>query len=260
MVGRSLALAKRCQKCGQTVQDSDVTCWHCGAGLIELSKAPAKLAPTTAVAKEEVADTPISLTAVAFYAAVTAVCLLLLVLLIATINQQPLYPWRPDISRPPGWTAVTDSQQTYSLNLPSDWSVSEANDPQFQQAAAIPQQLLTTSAAAINQTAVPGLAATANEELFILIYPVQTLPDNYATDLQTAPSIQAIEVKQNEQGQQTISFTETLALAERDWLCKTHIVSNQVQNYTLFICQAADATPIADDLNTLLESFQTLLP
>jgi hypothetical protein len=256
-------MAKRCHKCEQPVQDSDAVCWHCGAGLVEFSLPPAKSASTTAVANKPLEDeeTPMSLTAVAFYAGVTAVCLMLLVLLISTIKQQPLYPWRPDISRQPGWTAVTDAQQKFTLNLPSDWAVSEVNALDFQQIAAFPQQLLALSAAAINQTAVPRLAANANDELFLLLYPVQQLSDNFLPDLQTTSTIQAIEVKQNEQGQQIISFTETLTLSKRDWLCKTHVMSNQEQNYAFFICQAADAAaPIADDLNTLLDSFQTLLP
>jgi len=248
-------LAGQCERCGQTVQVSDVTCWHCGAALDELSL-PA--AATTPVVPPQIDnEQQVSFTAVAFYAGMTVVCLLLLWLLVTYIRQQPLYPWHPGISRPFGWTAVTDDRQQFTVNLPAGWSVTQPGAADFVEAVAIPQHLLRASAAGINQLASPELLISAEENAFILIYPIESLSD----DLISTPTIQAIEINQEDQERQTISFTEIISRDSGEWRCKTHLIISQGQANALFVCQPAEATLIdKDKMNIIIDSFQPLLP
>lgn len=251
-------MVNHCKTCGQIVQESDVTCWHCGAVLIELTLPQAST--PTAVPNSIMPETEISYTAVAFYASLTAIILLLLWLLIAVIKRQPLYPWHPDISRPPGWTAVTDSRQRFTLNVPAEWSVVEPGLDQISAAAEFSEQLLLASAAAVNQTAVPLMIITG-PDISIVIFPVGDTPSNYMGALQNTSGVQAIEMTQDSREREWVTFTETMAQGENDWRCKTHLLAGQSQPYALFICQTATAVPPqTDEINTIVTSFQELLP
>ncbi len=251
-------MVNHCKKCGQIVQESDVTCWHCGAVLIELTLPQAS--NSTAVPDPIIPETEISFTAVAFYATVTLIFLLLLWLLVAVMNRQPVYPWHPDISRPPGWTAVTDSQQRFTVNVPADWSVSEPGLDQSSAAAEFSEQLRLASAAAVNRTAVPLIIITA-PDISVIIFPIDDVPINYMEALQNTPDVQAIEITQDNRERELVSFTETIAKIENDWRCKTHLLAGSGQPYALFTCQTSAADPpLTDEINTIVTSFQELLP
>lgn len=240
------------------MQESDVTCWHCGAVLIELTLPQAS--DSTAVSDPTMPETEISFAAVALYTILTVIILLLLWLLIAAMNRQPVYPWDPNISRPPGWTAVTDSQQRFTLNVPADWSVSEPGLDQSSAAAEFSEQLRLASAAAVNQTAVPLMIIT-HPDISVIIFPIDDVPINYVETLQNTPDVQAIEITQDNRERELVTFTETIAKTESDWHCKTHLLAGQSRPYAIFICQTSAADPpLTDEINTIVTSFQELLP
>lgn len=251
-------MVNHCKKCGQIVQESDVTCWHCGAVLIELTLPQAS--DSTAVSDPIIPETEISFTAVAFYAILTLIILLLLWLLVAAMNRLPAYPWHPDISRHPGWTAVTDSRQRFTLNVPADWSVSEPGLDQRTAAAEFSEQLRLASAAAVNQTAVPLMIITA-PDISVIIFPIDDVPINYVEALQNTPDLQTIEMTQDDRERELVTFTETIAKTESDWRCKTHLLAGSSRPYALFTCQTSAADPpLTDEINTIVTSFQELLP
>lgn len=133
-------MVKRCAKCGQTVLQTDIVCWHCGAqqtgtdqegrtapepnGQKEVESTIAvsvRNSGNTAVSEEP----PLSLTAVAVYAAITIFCFIIILLILQYLSRQPIFLINPTISREEGWQAVTDGNKQFTVDIPPNWTYLE---------------------------------------------------------------------------------------------------------------------------------------
>jgi len=106
----------QCERCGQTVLETDIVCWHCGWRLPRPE--PKKPASAKAIAAEE---EPLSLSAVVIYAALTLVTVVAIVLVTWSLEQKPFFVTNPESSLEPGWVPITDQEQQFTLNIPSRW-------------------------------------------------------------------------------------------------------------------------------------------
>lgn len=135
-------MVTRCEKCGQTILQTDATCWHCGA---ENKQRGNKSKPTTAEngqgrlattavsamnpasAVEEELE-PVSLTAVFAYAIFTLICFIMLGFIVQNLANKPLFLLNPELNREPDWQTVTDTNLQFTLDIPQSWTVIENKD------------------------------------------------------------------------------------------------------------------------------------
>ena len=132
-------MVTRCEKCGQTILQTDATCWHCGAenkqrgqrrkpataenGRGQLSTTTAVSAASAATVEDELE--PVSLTAVFAYAVFTLISFFILLILARNLSAQPLFLLNPELERDPQWQTVTDSNLQFTLDIPQRWTYIE---------------------------------------------------------------------------------------------------------------------------------------
>ena len=132
-------MVTRCEKCGQTILQTDATCWHCGAenkqrgqkrkpttaenGRGHLSTTTAVSASSTTAVEDELE--PVSLTAVSAYTVFTLICFFALLIIVRNLSAQPLFLINPELDREPDWQTITDSNLQFTLNIPPSWTFIE---------------------------------------------------------------------------------------------------------------------------------------
>lgn len=102
---------------------TDTSCWHCGQVRAGQQAAPARI-------REEmvVEPLPFSQTAVIAYGSLTLAILIVIILLMRSLSQQPLIAINASQARERSWSIITDSQQRFTLDLPPEWDWSEPKD------------------------------------------------------------------------------------------------------------------------------------
>ena len=254
-------LAERCSKCGQLIQVSDAACWHCGAvlqgGITAVSPTPTMTDPT------EENEAAISFRAVIFYAIMTAVCLILMVVVVIIFKQRPLFAYDPSIQRPPGWTAVTNDQQQFTFNLPKEWAVIERQHPNFSTEYEPFAQIIEASAIkTLVQSTQPNLLAIAPNNSYLMIFPLLSATQGERqTTILNNPSVQTVQPDQNVLGDTVIIFDEVIDIDSGSWGCTVHLIENALQAYAVVGCGQADIfAQMSEDFDVILTSFQPLLP
>lgn len=259
-------MAVKCDRCGQTVQASDRQCWHCGQTL--QPTAPAGNHSADREINEADGDNlSISLSAVAFYGGMTAVCLLLLILLLQFFDRQPLYFVDRSVPRPRGWTVVTNQDQTFTFNLPPEWSWAEAAGAEERALSLTDPARLSSAQAALrplaadNQPVFVATADTENAPFFFLI----PLPDlspsigEIKTQLDDFPEARNVQSGLNNLGYNQLTFITSVPMAGETWSCRVKVL--QQPGYLLTLClPPGDFVEFNDDINAIVGSFQPLSP
>ncbi|MCP4424252.1 MAG: hypothetical protein GY803_07170 [Chloroflexi bacterium] len=110
-------MAYQCKNCGQTTLETDTVCWHCGQSLSQR-----KEEPETAVSTEEsTEERPFPLASFMAYSGLTVAIIIALFWVMGRLGSQPQVVQGIGPSLKPGWTAVTDRDRTFTLNLPAQW-------------------------------------------------------------------------------------------------------------------------------------------
>lgn len=258
-------MAHSCPKCGQPVQTTDETCWHCGTVLTPA--AAAKTAVRTAA--ESATDSPataVSFATVTFYAGLTAVTLILFLLLTQALRQQPLYRLIPGIPRPRGWTAVTDQAVRFTFNLPPGWVVSQPGRPSparpFADAVDQPEiQAIRRHYARLSGQPVPLLVA-GHESVPAHLLMAELPPTSFSElrrGLQTFPAVENIEISQHPLDFEQILFWDRPTVSSTPWRCVGRLFAWQPAPYLMVVCVPSSAyNLITDDIRPVLNSFQPL--
>ncbi|MCP4358103.1 MAG: hypothetical protein GY796_08835 [Chloroflexi bacterium] len=266
-------MALQCDRCGQTVQESDRECWHCGVRLqTAVSTAPVTAVTATTPTAEDTPN-PVSISELTFYTAATAVILILFLLLIWFLNRQPLLLVNPENRRPRGWTAVTDNNRQFTFDLPPIWqALDSANEDEAADFAnrlaqpgtqAIWQKIETFAADAVPLML---LTNTGDEAPFILIAHSQTLqatsPKTFAsnyTDRNTA--VFHSELSQDFQGHNKVTLIEDILIKNETIRCQNQLVYLSQSVYWIALCTTpSNFALLAEDYNHILDGFQTLTP
>ena len=111
----------QCDNCGQAALKTDTICWHCGR---PLPRRETKEAPHSVVGNDGENDDeerPLPLTRIAAYAGLTLAIVVALLAVMKSLGGQPQVVQGINQSLKPGWTAVTDQNRVFTLNLPSAW-------------------------------------------------------------------------------------------------------------------------------------------
>lgn len=116
-----------CRNCGQPTLETDTICWHCGQPLTQQKSQP-KQAEAAAVSIEPLPMLP--MLRIAAYGGLTLVIIVALLWVMQALGRQPQVVRGLNSSLKPGWTAVTDYNQTFTLNLPAQWQKLDRYDPQ----------------------------------------------------------------------------------------------------------------------------------
>lgn len=120
----SISPVMNCPNCEKETLATDTICWHCGAKL-------PKAAMKTAAAPDPDADLLAqerSKTAVITYASLLAITILALLVTLFALGKRPLFILNAETERPAGWVAVTNQEQTFTLNLLEDWTWLDKSD------------------------------------------------------------------------------------------------------------------------------------
>lgn len=110
-------MTSNCPNCGQPALETDTICWHCGQSLPR-EKSQAKQTAATAVSPESLS---LPLPGIMAYGGLTLVIVIALLWVMQSLGRQPQVVQSLGNSLKPGWTAVTDYNQTFTLNLPAQW-------------------------------------------------------------------------------------------------------------------------------------------
>ncbi|MEM7118424.1 MAG: hypothetical protein AAF614_38730 [Chloroflexota bacterium] len=116
-----------CTNCGNSMLPGDTVCWHCGQ-----TRTVSAPTPKTKAKENAVEPLPFSPTAVLAYGALTLAIFIALITVMRSLSQQPLIAINSSRDRDRSWSVVTDRQQQFTLELPSEWQWSEPGDPDFE--------------------------------------------------------------------------------------------------------------------------------
>ena len=123
-------MTTKCPNCGQPALETDTICWHCGQSLPR-EKSQTEPAEVTAVSPE---SPPFPLPSILAYGGLTLVIIIALLGVMQALGRQPQVVPSLGSSLKPGWTAVTDDNQTFTLNLPAQWQRLDRYDPEQEDA------------------------------------------------------------------------------------------------------------------------------
>ncbi len=261
-------MALRCDRCGQAILEGDNECWRCGARL-QIPPKPTAALPAHSLGKNHTADEPsVSLSAIGYYAATTAVILLLLVWLLHSLAQKPLILVNPDISRPRSWTAVTAPGYQYTINLPSTWLWATTDDPQLSGAFTDMLNLPAAQAVMASWTPIadniqPKLLAsnTPDSQIFLLIAAGPAVPSAALQDaVQAQLDGRRPNLTQSFLGHDQLSFYRNYEINGRVWRCHAQVHGAPI-NYWLTICgPTEEIATFTYEMALIFGSFQPLAP
>lgn len=115
-------MGHQCENCGQAALETDVICWSCGHAL------PRQVPILEAVPGPEKGEYSVPLTSLAAYGGITIVIVIALLFVMRSLGRQPQFVRGAESALQPGWTAVTDSNRLFTLNLPVPWDWLDRND------------------------------------------------------------------------------------------------------------------------------------
>ena len=270
-------MTNTCQNCGQPALETDAICWHCGQPLASQKSKPNQASGETAVFSESLP--PLPMKSIAAYGGLTLVIMIALLWVMQALGQQPQVVRSLSSSLKPGWTAVTDHNQIFTLNIPAQWQKLDRYDPQQEaafitamrqnsqyQAALAPydaladdRQLLLLAQAepTETETAVPAfILVTRSRQIS------QLTPDEVTTLLKADPAgfeLQRVNLEATVNGREQVTYIAKLPyenhLSEND-----SVNSEEFDSYLILGCVSQDGySTYTNIFHDILISFQPLL-
>jgi hypothetical protein len=114
----------RCENCGQQALDTDVVCWQCGRPLPGREEAAPERLPV-----KESWQQDLSVSSVAMAVGMTVIVIVIALLLMRSLGQQPLVQVRFNTRTPPGYTVIHSGDRAFTLALPESWRWIDAGEP-----------------------------------------------------------------------------------------------------------------------------------
>ncbi len=254
-------MAAKCERCGQSVLPDDVVCWQCGA---RLTPTPGAASTSPQPVVDGAVLPPISFATLAYFAAATAVTMLLLVVLMAVLAGRPLLHTDLDAPKLPGWTAVTAPDDQYLLKLPPQWEWVSASDFAFVEWQRQPEMADLLAALPLpTGDLTPQLLARApgDSPLFLLAGAGNNTPFTalFAV-MQVQPGVADVKRLPHFLGHEQIAYTQTVTANAAPWRCQVRLHFSQQPFYWTAICSPAAEMATAVTPTRILDSFQPLSP
>ena len=275
-------MVSRCEKCGQTVLATDRICWHCGA---QQSEKKAKSATTKNGRSDFVAstatslgntavveDAPISLTAVFTYAVFTIICLVIILLILRNLSNQPIFQINPSLDRQADWQSITDANLQFTLDLPPTWMAieNEGNVPTgvFQERM---NQLnadvtFTELETRIAGDIVPYMLIHSDElPVYFLIVGsqgLQSVSNKQLMQLVTNSGWDVLRMDEIElpKSGSRVNIAHHLGDDLHDTRCTTQFVSTENERFILMGCAPVETFPqVASEITKMIALFQPLI-
>ncbi|MCA9873940.1 MAG: hypothetical protein KC441_09800 [Anaerolineales bacterium] len=260
-----------CENCGQSVLPTDTICWHCGW---RLPTRPGDGAAALAVPE---AAQPFSLTAVAAYAGLTALIILLLLVVFRALGSYPVILLDPKAPIKPGWQPVTDQRQTFTLEIPPGWLWMEddLNGRLDKRLAASPPMIaalnpwselvddlvvrLMAEAADADAEQLPGFVLVAFSSQMAQVSPEQMTA--VWTNRVTPEDLLSVAVQEDLRGQAKGTAVLAVQAANEPWVCRQEGVTGDDGRYLVVGCAPLEQyEEHAREYEILLSSFQLLQP
>ncbi|HRQ39291.1 MAG TPA: zinc ribbon domain-containing protein [Chloroflexota bacterium] len=254
-------MAAKCERCGQPVLPDDIVCWRCGA---RLSPTPGATASMPQPSADEAALPPVSLATLTYFAAATAVTILLFFLLLYVLAQRPLVQTDLDAPKLPGWTAVTAPDDLYLLKLPPRWQWTAMTELAFAEWQRQPETTDLLAALSLpTGDLTPQLLARAPDDKPLLLLAGEGNATTFTALLaavQVQPDVTDVKRLPHFLGHEQIAYTQTMAANDAPWLCQMRLHLNQQPFYWTAVCAPVDETPTTVESTRILDSFQPLSP
>ncbi|MEJ2747167.1 MAG: hypothetical protein P8183_04525, partial [Anaerolineae bacterium] len=196
------------------------------------------------------------------------------------LGSQPQVAQSLSDTLPPGWTAVTDYNRQFTLNLPAQWAILDRSDPQQEERfiAALRQNSQYQAALAPFDTVAndrqPVLLAQADQTematavpAFVLItrsQQISQLTPRQMTDLlQTDPAgleLQRANLEMSVNGREQITFITAIPYQDQLLRCQQLFYKDDPNSYLIIGCVSKDSYSVYTNLfHDILISFQPLL-
>ncbi len=276
-----------CQNCGQPALETDTICWHCGQPLARKKDKTNQAVEKTAVSPESLPSLPLQ--SIAAYSGLTLIIIIALLWVMQDLGQQPQVVRGLSSSLKPGWTAVTDHNQLFTLNMPAQWQKLDRTDPlqeetfittlrqnsQYQSALAPydamadDRQLLLLAQAdqteTDTETAVPAfILVTRSRQIS------QLTPNEVTTQLEAGPAgleLQRVNLEASVDGREQVTYIAALPYENQTLRCQQlfYLSENDSDNddpasYLIIGCVSQDSYPTYTNIfHDILVSFQPLL-
>ena len=276
----------KCQNCGQPALETDAICWHCGQPLASQNSKTNQAAEETTVATESLPQLPMQ--RIAAYGGLTLVIIIALLWVMQALGRQPQVVRSLSGSLKPGWTAVTDDNQIFTINLPAQWQYLDRYNPEQEEtlitelrqnsqyqavlapydAVADDRQLLLLAQANPTEmeTAVPAFILVTRSQQISQLTPVQM------TDfLQTGPAgfeLQRANLEASVNGREQVTYIAKLPYENQTLRCQQlfYLSENDSVNgddpdsYLILGCVSQDGySTYTNIFHDILISFQPLL-
>lgn len=270
----------QCENCGQPALETDTICWHCGHSLPRHRNKPEGKAADTAVSPSQPLSATLPLPRIAAYGGLTLVIIIALLWVMQTLGQQPQVVQSLGDTLPPGWTAVTDYNRQFTLNLPAQWTVLDRYEPQ-QEAAFIAelrqndpyQTVLAPFDAAADDRQLLLLAQADQTEVetavpaFILVTRSRQLnqltPQQMTNLLQASPAeidLQRANLEVSVNGREQITYITAMPYRDQLLRCQQLFYNDDPDSYLIIGCVSKDGYSVYTNLfHDILVSFQPLL-
>ena len=262
-----------CDNCGKDALPTDTVCWHCGA------KLPKWETPSPTESKPENETAPLDLKKTVMYGSFTIIILILLLAVMGSMGQRPLFITTDATQLLPEWTAVTSADFSYTVNLPPDWQWLDREEAEQREMADLffvekseLQTAVDPFANLANDTRLLSLAykePETSEEWPAFITVIRSDNLNEWTQPQIVGSLRnelgegllRYEVEDTFYGREKIDFRLRLydELTAVELRCIQHLIPSQTQTYIIAACTPEDSyTANATEIFSILASFQPL--
>lgn len=274
-----------CQNCGQPALETDTICWHCGQPLAGKKDKTTTAEKETAVPSEPSEPLPsLPVQSIAAYGGLTLIIIIALLWVMQALGQQPQVVRSLNGSLKPGWTAVTDYNRLFTLNIPAQWQTLDRYEPQQEdafitllrqnsqyQAALAPydamaddRQLLLLAQAepTETETAVPAfILVTRSRQIS------QLAPDEVTTLLKAGPAgleLQRVNLEASINGREQVTYIAALPHENQTLRCHQLFYKNanadDLDSYLIIGCVSQDSySTYTNIFHDILVSFQPLL-
>ena len=206
-----------------------------------------------------------------YYAAATAVSLLLILIISNAFKQYPIFSPTINRMRLPGWTAVTNTDLTYTFDLPQRWVWQEVTSSDSA-ALGVEQSALETAVSLftmIDDKTEIVLVAHANDDSdtpgFVVVAQngrMRTLPpDQLITFLnENSDAILSSTVDTTYHGDQANLYTELIQPNNQALLCLQRFTTTPTNGHIIVGCAPRNQfSRYNEDLTTIVNSFQALI-
>lgn len=269
----------QCENCGQAALETDVICWHCGHALPrQQNKAADETAVSPPSAPSLSASLSLPLPSIAAYGGLTLIIIIALLWVMQALGQQPQVVQSLGDTLPPGWTAVTDTNREFTLNLPAQWAVWDRSNPQQEEGfitmlrqneqyqtalapydtAADDRQLLLLAQTDQAETAVPAFIMITRSQKIS-----QFTPEQMTRLLEAGPAsleLQRANLEVSINGREQITYITAMPYQDQPLRCHHLFYKDTPDSYLITGCVSQDGyATYTNLLHNVLVSFQPLL-